>query len=481
MRVCVGAISKHESLTVESLRQSSAIREIEPATEIDFPPSSVPAHSTESEPRDLVSIFQLLWDRRQLLWRVARWALAFSLVVAFLIPSQYQSSVRIMPPDSMGNAGGILAALAGKENPELMAMAGSLLGLKGSGALFVDLFHSRSVQDRVVDRLNLQKVYGARYKQDARKRLDSCTDVSEDRKSGVIKLVVTDHNPGRARDIAQAYVEELNTVVAQVSTSSARRERIFIEQRLVSVKSDLENAEKAFSVFASSNMTLDIKEQTRAMVESAAMLQGQVIAAQSELQGLEQIYNSDNVRIRALKAKVAELQRQLENMRGVDSSLASDDEPHQMYPSIRKLPLLGVEWTDLYRRTKIQETVYELLNQQYELARIQEAKEIPTVNVVDPADVPERKSGPSRALIILFVTMVAVVGTALWVLFLDRWQFVPAADSRKVLALQVRESITRRVKRLSISHFLKRPRLSNEDESLTRDPAENDDSHDHRR
>ncbi len=194
---------------------------------------------------------------------------------------------------------------------------------------------------------------------------------------------MTDVSPQRARDLAQAYVEELDRLVSQVSTSAARRERIFIEQRLAAVKTDLEAAEQQFSAFASKKGTPDIKEQAKAMVESAALLQGQVIATQSELQGLEQIYTSNNVRVRALRARLNELQSQLQKLGGTDAPLVPDSAtpdssaPEPMYPSIRQLPLLGVEWADLYRKMKIQETVYELLNQQYELTRIQEAKEIP--------------------------------------------------------------------------------------------------------
>ena len=260
---------------MESLRQNAVIHEIDPATEIEFPSPAATAESkTDQSAPDLLPTLKLLWEHRRWLSRVAAWSLVISSVIAFLIPNHYESSVSIMPPDSMNGSGTMLAALAAKASPELAAMAGGLLGTKGSGALFVDLFRSRSVQDRVVDRLNLQKVYWSRYKQDARKTLNSRTDVSEDRKSGVISLTVTDRNPQRAHDIAQAYVEELNRLVSQVSTSSARRERIFIEQRLTSVKSDLEDAETQFSAFASKNSALDIKEQTKAMVESAASAAG---------------------------------------------------------------------------------------------------------------------------------------------------------------------------------------------------------------
>jgi len=258
---------------------------------------------------------------------------------------------------------------------------------------------------------------------------------------------VIDQSPQRARDIAQAYVEELNRLLSQVSTSSARRERIFIEQRLTAVKSDLEDAEKQFGAFASKNSTLDIKEQTKAMVESAGVLQGQLIAAESELQSLEQIYTSNNVRVRSLQARVDELKRQLQKIEGTDASLVSTGvssagisgaaRSDEMYPPIRKLPLLGVEWADLYRRMKIQETVYELLNQQYELARIQEAKEIPTVNVVDPANVPERKSSPHRLVIILALTLLSVAGVAMWIVGSERWERIDPEDSRKMFAESV--------------------------------------------
>jgi capsule polysaccharide export protein KpsE/RkpR len=343
-----------------------------------------------------------------------------------------------MPPDSLSN-GTMLAALAEKASPGLAAIAGNVLGMKNTGALFVNLLSSRTVQDRVVERFNLQKVYGVRYKEDARKLLGARTTIGEERKSGVITVTVTDHNPQRSHDMAQAYVEELDRLVSRVSTSSARRERMFIEQRLASVKDDLEDSEKQFSVFASKNTALDIKEQTKAMVESAAVLQGQVIAAESELQGLEQIYTANNVRVRSLKARVEELRSQLEKLGGTDASLATDapTSDHDFYPSIRKLPLLGVQWANLYRRMKIQETVFQLLNQQYELARIQEAKEIPTINVIDPANVPEKKSYPPRLLVALSLTMLTLVFAVCYVVGVKRWQKLDPRDPWKMLAMGV--------------------------------------------
>ncbi|HEV2697005.1 MAG TPA: lipopolysaccharide biosynthesis protein, partial [Terriglobales bacterium] len=258
--------------------------------------------------------------------------------------------------------------------------------------------------------------------EDARKDLAKHTDVKEDRKSGVITIQVTDGDPHRAQEMAQAYVDALNGLVAQVSTSSARRERMFIEQRLKTVKDNLDAALKNFSEFASKNGTFDVPSQTRAMVDSEAGLQGQLIAAQSELEGLRQIYTDTNIRVRSLQARVAALKQQVENMSGNKADLSSDDSTIAgNFPSIRKLPLVGVRWTDLYRETKVQETVYEMLTQEYEFAKIQEAKEIPTVNILDPPMLPERHSFPPRILMTLLGTALAfcfaaafVIGSAAW-------------------------------------------------------------------
>jgi capsule polysaccharide export protein KpsE/RkpR len=273
--------------------------------------------------------------------------------------------------------------------------------MKNSGDLFIDILHSRTVEDRLIERFDLRRVYWDKYWQDARQDLARNTAISEDRKSGVLTITVRDRNPERAQHIARAYVEELDRLVAEVTTSSARRERIFIEQRLVAVKQDLDNASREFSEYASQNTAIDIAAQGKAAVEAAARLEGELIAAQSELEGLQQIYTKGNVRVRSLQARVDELRSQLHKIGG-DTAGPADGKPSsgQEFPSLRQLPLLGVRWADLYRETKIQETVYELLTQQYEMAKIEEAKEIPVVKVLDPADVPEKKSFPPRLPII---------------------------------------------------------------------------------
>ena len=365
---------------------------------------SLQAETTEVQ-RDLLPHLRLLWDSRRFLCRVATYAFLASTVIAFLIPVRFQSTTRLMPPDSLSNSGlGMMAALAGRAGTDgLGGLAGDLLGVKSSGALFVGILGSQTVQDELIDEFYLKKVYHDSKIEDARKDLAEHTDISEDRKSGIVTIAVTDHDAKRAAAMAQAYVNELDRLVAQVSTSSARRERIFLEGRLQDVKVDLDSAAKDFSVFASKNTAIDIPEQGKAMVEAAAGLQGQLIAAQSELSGLRTIYSDNNVRVRTVEARVNELDKKLNEIGGAGVDGGKNE--NSLYPSIRKLPLLGVTYADLYRQTKIQETVYGLLTQQYELAKVEEAKEIPTVKVLDAAIVPTKKTFPPRAVLVILGTM----------------------------------------------------------------------------
>ncbi len=387
-----------------------------------------------------VARLRLLWEQRRFLLRTTALGLIVTTAMAFLIPKRYTSTTRLMPPDNQSGSGvPMLTALAGRTGPGLGTLAGSFLGMGSTGELFVGVLQSRTVQDDLINKFDLRRVYWDRRWEDARKDLSKHTDILQDRKSGIITIKVTDRNPKRAAAMAQAYVEELNRVVNQLSTSSAHRERVFLEERLQAVKQDLENAEKEFSQFASKNIAIDIKEQGKVMVEAAATLQGQLIAAQSELEGSKQIYTDNNVRVRATKARIAELRHQLKKLGGEGKTVSSESgqDDKSLYPSIRKLPLLGVTYANLYRRTKIDEAIFEALTQECELAKVEEAKDIPSVKILDPANVPEKKSFPPRLLIMFLGTTLAFAIGVGWVFGRATWEMTNAEDPRKVLAQEV--------------------------------------------
>jgi len=400
---------------------------------------------SDPDPRiDLVSGAALLWSQRL---RVLRWVgigLVVSMTIALLIPNHYESTASLMPPDPQSmSSGAMLATMAGAASPTTTAgLATSLLSAKSASATLVGVLQSRTAQDDLINHFDLRKVYGYKRYIDTREKLAARTSVKEDPKTGVISITVTDNNPDRARDLARAYVEELDKLVAQLSTSSARRERMFLEERLKEVKQDLDEASRELSQFSSRNATLDVQNQGKTLVDAAARLQGELIVAQSEMRGLKAIYADNNTRVRAAQARVAELERQLRALSGQgEEGEEADLKPGQLYPSLRRLPLLGVTYYDLYRRVKIQEVVYEILTKQYELAKVQEAREIPTVKVLDQPTLPEKKSFPPRLLIIAIGTFLTFLMMAIRLSSENHWRNLEVDDPRRILACEIRNTI----------------------------------------
>ena len=405
--------------------------------------SSSPAHRQVAKARLLINNWPLIW---RFLWIGTVLTIFFSLVW----PKKYEASTRLMPPDSSSSSMSAAALMSrvdgGGESSSggsgggsgiLGMYAASLLGMKSSGGLFIGILHSSTVQDRIIDKFDLRKVYHVREYEDARRKLGNYTTVLEDKKSGIINISVIDHSPQRAAAIARAYVDELDRLVAQLSTSSARRERIFLEERIKTVKQDLDTATQQLGQFSSNSSTLDPKEQGKAMVEGAAELEGDLIAAQAQLSGLQQIYTENNVRVRSLQARIQELKVQLQKLQGAPTLAGQDS---NAYPSLRQLPLLAVTYSDLYRRAQIEETVFQVLTKQYELAKVQEAKEIPTVRVLDEAQVPERRISPKRSQAVIIGALLSLIAGIAFVSFREYWQRISIDDPRKVLALELVES-----------------------------------------
>jgi len=411
---------------------------------------------------DAILYLRLWWEQRRFLSRAGLMGLLIGTIAAFLLPQRFEARTQLMPPDSRPGTGMAMAAL-GARMGSWAGVAGDALGLKSSGSLFIGILTSVTLQDRMVERFKLQDIYWrARLEEDARRRLDENTVVSEDRKSGILTITVTDGDPRRAAAMAQAYVEELDRLVAELSTSSAHRERVFLEERLQAVKLELDDAAQNLSQFESRNDAMDIAEQGKSLVDAGAVLLGQLIAAESELKGLEQIYSQNNVRVQSVQARIKELRRQLENMRGWDKKESTkdgarkvksedgedkedkedwdkgeNDAPNPLYPSIRKLPLLGVTYSDLYRRAKIKEAVFETLTQEYEMARVEEAKETPSVKVLDPARVPQRKSFPPRLQIVLACATMSLLGAAVFTFFRAKWRQIEPSNPAKLFAGEV--------------------------------------------
>jgi nucleoside-diphosphate-sugar epimerase/uncharacterized protein involved in exopolysaccharide biosynthesis len=399
----------------------------------------VSASDAKASRERFITHLRLLWERRPTLLRFSAIGLILGVLFALIIPKQFVSTARLMPPEQ-GNSTAMMAALAGKVGDSLVGLSGLLPGMKTTGELFVGILSSRTVQDEVIRKFDLRTEYGVTRWDDARKILSNKTYILEDRKSGIITLQVTDRDPKRAAAMVGEFVDSLNRVVVDLNTSSAHRERVFLEERLTEVKQSLGAAEREFSEFASKNKTIDLKEQGRAMVEAAAALEGELIATQTQLQGLRQVYTDSNVRVRATQAKIDELQRQLRRLGGQGETISKPDSVEKgemLYPSIRSFPLLGVTFADLYRSTRIQEAVFETLTKQYELAKVEEAKEVPSVRILDPPEIPEKKSYPPRTLITLIGAFAGFLVGIIWLLGKQSWTQWDTEDPGRILIADV--------------------------------------------
>ena len=246
----------------------------------------------------------------------------------------------------------------------------------------------------------------------------------------------------RARDLAQGYLDELNKLIVQTNTSAAHRDRVFVEQRLHSVQDSLEQAQTELSEFSSHNGMVDPKEQTRAVVDAGARLEAELLVQESSLSSLRQVWGDGNIRVREAQARIAALRSDLSRLGGTTPAGGVDGNTAlEVAPALREVPRLSVPYADLYRRVRVQETVLELLTQQYETARIEEAKDIPVVSVIDPPGVPEKKSFPPRTLLTLGAVLLGTVGTASWLLFIEQWRTIAEDDPRKLLAEDIAASV----------------------------------------
>lgn len=307
-----------------------------------------------------------------------------------------------------------------------------------SGALVViGALQSRTVQDHLINKFDLKRIYRDHSWDDARRDLEKRSEISQNSK-GIIVIRVRDGNPDRAAAMAQDYTDELNLLIIQLNTTSAHRERLFLEQRLGRVRQDLEFEEKEFSKFASSNLAIDMEAQGNRMIKAAEGVRAKLIAEQVELKSLKSVYTDGNVQVRTTQAKTDELQQELAKLVGESEPTNLTGENAQSgYPSIRRLPLLGTGYADLKRTVELENAIFGTLTKEYEAAKLAEVRDTPSVQVLDHPEVPEKTYWPPRLWIILLGTLCFLSLGVVWILGAISWAAVNPEDPRKLFAIEV--------------------------------------------
>jgi capsule polysaccharide export protein KpsE/RkpR len=401
-------------------------------------------HEGATRPAPLsIVVIKVLWSH----WRIIGWflgaGLILSVVIAFLIPSEYKSTVQLMPPGWQSTNASLTAPFSAISlaSPSGAGLASGILNSRSPSGPLLGIIASRTMQDDLINRFNLQHVYRVRYLADARKILSRRTDASEDKPTGIVSITVTDRDPVRARDLAAAFVEELDALVVTMDTSAAHRERQFLEQRLKDIQADLESSEQQLGHFSSRTETMDQGAQSKAMLDAISTVQGQLISAQTELHGLQAAYTDESVGVIQAKARVATLSGELQKLEGVggDNGLAADTE--ESYPSLRQLPLRSATYADLYRHTKTLEVAYELLSRELEAAKIQEAEEIPSVKVLDPPVIAQKNSFPPRMLLIAAGALLSLLLGGVWIVIREVWCRIDDANPWKVFVQELAASL----------------------------------------
>jgi uncharacterized protein involved in exopolysaccharide biosynthesis len=360
---------------------------------------------------DLTERFSALSRRWRMFLGVTATSAAVALVVSLLLPVYYKAETKILPPQDKGS--NLASQLMGQAGG-LIALAGGAAGVKSPGELYVEMMKSRTVLDRMVDRFDLMKLYKKKYRQDARKKLLEVLTVREDRKSGLIVLTVEDRDPKRSADMANAFIEELKTLAGGLAISEAGQRRMFFEEQIRHTKEALTRAEDEVKGFQQRTGVFQIDAQGKAVIEGIANLRARIVAKEVEAKVLRSFATAQNPDLQRIEEEVRALRVELEKIetgkgRGFDPIMSSE-----------RVPEVGTEYLRKLRQLKYNETLYELLVKQYELAKLDEARDAVVIQVIDRAVPPERKFRPKRATIVSLATVAALFLSVLYGLQLDQ-------------------------------------------------------------
>lgn len=357
--------------------------------------------SSAGEEFSLLDYWKVLAKRKKLIGIIVGLAVVGSIVFSLLLPKIYASTVTLLPPIQEGSQG--MGAAASQLAGNLGGLAGSLFGTKSPSDLWVAILKSQTVRDAIVARFDLMKRFESETAEDARNTLEQKVKIFKS-KEDIIAITVEDEEPQKTVELANAYVEELDRVNKSIVMSAGGRMRAFIEKRLNEQKLEFSKIEEKVRSFQEENGAVKLDDQSKAIIEAFGMVKGQLMAKEVELQTFLSYATSNNPQAEILKAQIEELKMRLSELEGK----AGGNSPRSIFIPTAKIPDLALKYARLLRDAKVQETVYGLLNQQYEMARIQEAKDSPTVQVLDTAKIPQKRVKPKRKNIVLFSTFGAI-------------------------------------------------------------------------
>ena len=356
----------------------------------------------------LVELLTWLGESKLLIAAVTAVSVVGAFVVAMLLPPIYTARATLMPPGSQQQSGSA-AALAALGS--LGGLAGGLGG-KTPDELYVALLKSDSVQRSLVDRFDLKTRYNIDSYESLRKALPATLRITSDKKSGLITVEVDDKEPKFAADLANAHAAEVTKVLGRLAVSEAQLRRIFFESQLKETKERLVKAELDLQRVQEKSGVIVLDKQAEALIAGAAQVRALIAEREVQLKVLRGSATEQNPQVIRLATELRALRSELSRMESSQGGNAGSavDMP------VGKLPEAAIAYVRARRELKLQETLLETMIRQYEIAKLDEAKEGPQLQTVDVALPPDRKSKPSRAIIVLAAGLIALLGSSTFVI-----------------------------------------------------------------
>ena len=366
----------------------------------------------------VLDLLVLLLERKRFVVRFVLGAAVLATAVAFLLPVRYEAKIVLLPPPQNSSIGAALLGQIGNLGSlgGLASLAGGGFNLKSPADMYVSLLTSRTVEDAMIQRFGLMKEYREKRMSETRKEFERRTTAVAGTKDGLIRLTLEDGDPKRAAEMANGYVEEFRKLSASLAITEAARRRLFFEQQVQQARDALTHAEEAMTKTQQSTGVLQIDSQARSLIESAAILRAQVVAKQVQIESMRSFATDDNPGLILAKQELAALRSQLDRLAGSQQDAGSD-----INLSKGRVTQSGMEYLRRYRDLKYQETVFELLARQFEIAKLDEAREGSIIQVVDAAVPPDKKSSPHRLLIMIAGTILGFLVAVFWSLLRKRW------------------------------------------------------------
>ena len=376
---------------------------------------------------DLLELLLVLTREKKLVLQVTAAAALAAVIVSLIWPKMYTATTTILPPQQNQSVlSSMLGQLAGNQTLDLRD-----LGVKSPGDVFVAMLKSRTVEDELVNRFDLRKVYDVKRYQDARKKLEKRSEIDPE-KEGLISIEVSDRDPKRAADIANAWVDALGNLNQHLALTEAAQRRAFYEQKLAGEREDLAKAELALKQIEQSTGLIQPEAQTRALIGAVADVRAQIAAREVQLQSMRSYATANNPDVQRVERELAELRSQFSRLSQTESKSSTVTEGSLQVPT-GHVAGASIEYLQAARELRYHESLYDFLSRQLEAARIDEAKNAEVVQVVDRAVVPERKSSPQRTLVVLITTILAFLLVSGFVLLREavrRRRLDPSEDAR---------------------------------------------------